>query len=371
MPLPPTDTARTLIHLLGATGWGGAGRYALDICRHFRLQGWKVRIVTRDIRDIDTRISAAGVSVRHAPLRDYPDIFSAMMLRGMLRAIPRGEGIVHVHSVPDALTAVMARRLARRPDIRIVATRHSAGRSDRHRMLRGVCRHIDSWIFVSEFSRARFLSSLPDDIRKSLEGKTCVGYNSLYIPDEVVVPEPAKGPVVAMYHGGLAPGRGLETLIDAMSLLRDTRLRLRIAGGGDPDYTDRLRRHAQNRGVMEKIDWVRRYEDTAPLVAESHFGVFPVMSPEACGLSNLEFMAMGRPQVSTLLGGPSEYLTDGVEALAVKPADAGALAEAMRRLAEDPDLRAKMGAAARERYMRDFAWHRFIARLGRSYALTQ
>lgn len=371
MPLPPTDTARTLIHLLGATGWGGAGRYALDICRHFRLQGWKVRIVTRDIRDVDARISAAGVSVRHAPLRDYPDIFSAMMLRGMMRAIPEGEGILHVHSLPEALTAVLARRLARRPDIRIVATLHSAGRCDRLWTLRRVCRHVDAWIFVSEFSRSRFCSSLPDDVKKALEGKTSVGYNSLYIPDEEVVPEPAKGPLVAMYQGSLATGRGLETLIDAMSLMRDTRLRLRIAGGGDPDYTDRLRRHAQNRGVMEKIDWVRRYEDTAPLVAESHFGVFPVMSPEACGLSNLEFMAMGRPQVSTLLGGPSEYLTDGVEALAVKPADAGALAEAMRRLAEDPDLRAKMGAAARERYMRDFAWHRFIARLGRSYALTQ
>lgn len=358
-----------LIHILGSNTWGGAERYALDICRYYKQRGWKVRIVTRDAGEVDSRVSQAGISLRHAPLRDYPDIFSALILRTMLKHIPEGEGIVHVHNHHDALSAIIARRIARRPDIRIVFTRHRGSRGKDSWLRRKIYAEVDSLMFVSEFSRRRFFAAWPDARYPFDVKKTMVGYNSL-LDSEIEPPaEPERGPVVAMYRGGLAAGKGIETLIDALSLLKDVKLRLRIVGTGDPDYCDALRRRAQNRGVMERIDWVRRGDENMATVGDCHFGVLPAIEPEAFGMANLEFMACGRAQISTLTGGQREFLKPDVEALEISPTDAGALAQAMRRLATEPVLRRQMGRAAFEKFRRLLSWPHFSARLDKAYGL--
>lgn len=347
--------------------WGGPQRYALDICRHFRSQGWKVRVITRDAKAVDTPFLREGISVRHAPLRDYPDLFSALMLARMMRRIPKGEGIVHVHRYNDALTAIVARLLARRPDIRLVSTRHRADLGRRGLVRRIVYAGIDSHLFVSEFSRQRFLQVWPEGECPVAEGRMSVAFNSLLTPEPGPCPEPERGPVVALYRGGLKPGKGLETLIDALSLLKDVRMRLRIVGRGMPDYVDQIRRRAVTRGVMERIDWVRRADFPADVIAQCHFGVFPSATPEAFGMANLELMACGRPQISTFTGGQKEFLTPGADALEVAPADASSLAEAMRRLATDPALRSHMGEQARRHYTESLSWPRFLERLLPAY----
>lgn len=358
---------RTLIHIVASGAWGGPQRYALDICRHFRSHGWKVRVITRDAKAVDTPFLQEGISVRHAPLRDYPDIYSALTLSRMMRPIPEGEGIVHVHRYNDALTAIIARKLARRPDIRIVSTRHKADLGKSGILRRFVYSGIDAHLFVSEFSRQRFLAVWADGICPISEDRMWVAFNSLLTPGVEAAGEPSRGPVTAVYRGGLKQGKGIETLIDALSLLRDIKLRLKIVGRGLPDYVDQLRRRAATRGVMERIDWVRDSEFPATILAQCHFGVFPSVTPEAFGMANLELMACGRPQISTFTGGQKEFLTPGVDALEVSPADATSLAEAMRRLATDGKLRSEMGEMARKKYEQSLSWSKFLERLMPGY----
>jgi glycosyltransferase involved in cell wall biosynthesis len=63
----------------------------------------------------------------------------------------------------------------------------------------------------------------------------------------------------------------------------------------------------------------------------------------------LEAMACGIPVVTTDVGGISEAVTDGVEAFLVGPRDPDGLAQGLLRLARDPSLRRRMGAAGRKR----------------------
>ena len=105
-----------LIHLISSNHWGGAWQYALDLCSHFLGKGWKVTALTCDAKAVDDRFRSAGVGLRHAPLRGLFDPASALILSSMLKEIPAGEGIVHVHRYRDAFTALLARRLAKRPD---------------------------------------------------------------------------------------------------------------------------------------------------------------------------------------------------------------------------------------------------------------
>lgn len=358
-----------IIHIVHGNAMGGAQRYALDICRHYAAEGHDVTALTREARAVDSLFEEAGVPLRHAPLRDYPDIFSAIALRPLLEGGPEGETVVHVHRYRDALTAILGRRMARRPDVRIIVTRHISGPAKDNMLRRFIYRHVDAHIFVSEFSRREFLAAWPHGRYPLDSARLHVAFNSRNIAASPT-PEPERGAVTAMFHGTLREGKGLDTLIRAMALLRDTRMRLRIAGTGDPDYCDTLRRLAISLGVMEAIDWCRNVPDPASLIPTCHFGVLPSSVPEAFGMANLEYMAAGRPQICTFNGAQPEYLTPMREALEVPPSDPQALADAMRRLHSDKQLRRLLGGNAAKRYSDTLSWQHFISRIDRIYGKT-
>jgi glycosyltransferase involved in cell wall biosynthesis len=79
-------------------------------------------------------------------------------------------------------------------------------------------------------------------------------------------------------------------------------------------------------------------------------------------LKLFEYMAAGRAIVASDLPAIREVIEHEVQALLVPPGDAGALAGAIRRLADDPALRDRLGRAARAR-VADFTWDRRAERL--------
>ncbi len=91
---------------------------------------------------------------------------------------------------------------------------------------------------------------------------------------------------------------------------------------------------------------------------------------EAFGLVLLEAMARGKPCVASAVdgGGPGYVVQDGETGLLVPPGDAAALAAALRRLAGDGRLRARLGAAGRERFTDHFRIERVVAALDEVYA---
>jgi starch synthase len=76
--------------------------------------------------------------------------------------------------------------------------------------------------------------------------------------------------------------------------------------------------------------------------------VCPSLWAEAAGLVNLEALSAGLPVVASRTGGIPEYVADGQTGLLFPPGDADALAGCLRRLAEDPALRARLGQQGRQ-----------------------
>lgn len=357
----------TLIHIVASNKWGGPQRYALDICRHFMAKGWDVEVFTRDAKAVDFPFQSAGIRRSHAPLSGLFDLSTALVLIRRMRSIPKGDGVIHVHRYRDAFTALLARKIAGRRDIRIVSTSHIVRKGKDSWLYRRIYRNLDAQIFVSGIAAGRFMSAWRDDNPPFAPEKVHVLHNSLFNPPLEISREPQRGPVTAMFHGPLKPGKGLETLIDAMSTIRDIKIRLRIVGSGNPDYVDSLRRRAISRGVMDMIDWHRHTYNPHPLIHESHFGVLPSVSEEAFGLANLEYMANGKAQICTSNGAQNEYLTDGRNAIMVAPAQSQALADAMKALASDPQRRQDMGRAAAKDFAENFSWDNFGRRLESIY----
>lgn len=80
------------------------------------------------------------------------------------------------------------------------------------------------------------------------------------MPSRVAVAPHATGLAhLVHYHGVIAPGRGLETLIDSVQLW-ESRFRLRIRGPGDASYVGRLQALARARGLLDRV----MFEDAAP-----------------------------------------------------------------------------------------------------------
>lgn len=355
-----------LIHLISSNRWGGAQRYAFDICNHYHTHGWKVAAVTRDAKVVDDRFREAGIPLFHAPLHGFFDPASAVILSRILKTLPADRAYVHVHRYRDAFTVLLAKRLAKRPDIRVISTRHTVRQGRNSWLFRRIYDKINAHIFVSNTSFERFRTPWPERLPMRMDTVHII-HNSLNIPVEEPAAEPQRGPVFALYAGPVVKGKGIETIIDALVSLRDLKLRLRIAGTGNPDYLDSLRRRAMNRGVMEMIDWKTSGNIPADIISQSHFAVLPSVEREAFGLTNIHVMAAGRPQICSPNGAQSEYLADGESAIFVTPADSHALAEAMRRLATDPELRARIGANAYRAYTSGLSWDSFIPRLTEIY----
>jgi glycosyltransferase involved in cell wall biosynthesis len=77
--------------------------------------------------------------------------------------------------------------------------------------------------------------------------------------------------------------------------------------------------------------------------------VVPSVWPEPFGLVAAEAMAAGKPVVASAVGGLAELVQDGITGIHVPPGDVAALRNALERIVADAPLRARLGAAGRER----------------------
>jgi glycosyltransferase involved in cell wall biosynthesis len=112
-----------------------------------------------------------------------------------------------------------------------------------------------------------------------------------------------------------------------------------------------------------------KLKDVYEKLAASDVLIHPALH-EAFGNVCLEAMASGRPVICLDTGGPALQVTNetGFRATSRSPELAvQELADAMKRLHDDPDLRLRMGQACRERVKRDFSWEKYGTQMNEHY----
>lgn len=158
--------------------------------------------------------------------------------------------------------------------------------------------------------------------------------------------------------GRLIPGKGMETLVHAVSLLQDPdRVRVRIAGQGA--HRGALEHAIRSRGLCDVVQLVGLVRDTPRFWQSCDVAAVPSTTcTESFGMVAVEAMATGLPVIASNRGGLPEIVIDGVTGALVDPGNAEGLAAELKRYIEDPDLRRQHGDAARRRAVTEFSLER-------------
>jgi len=153
-----------------------------------------------------------------------------------------------------------------------------------------------------------------------------------------------QGPTIRiLFVGFLRPEKGVEYLLEAVSLLpANLPWELEIAGPRQfPHYCSKLDQIAAEKGVSERIRWTGYVPNGQPLFERMRAAdllILPTLS-EGTPHVLVEARANSLPCISTTVGGVPSTVTDGYDALLVRPKDARALARAMERVITDGALR--------------------------------
>ncbi|HEX5467204.1 MAG TPA: glycosyltransferase [Candidatus Limnocylindrales bacterium] len=244
--------------------------------------------------------------------------------------------------------------------------------------------HLDRHMLGPKLEEAAFALTISEDNLREMEatcGSLARARTSILrcgVDTSVFEPpasRPQAPPLRVVCVGTLHAVKGQTYLVDACARLAAAGLDVTCDLVGDGPDEAALRERIAAGGLEDRIRLLgrRTRAQIAELLATSHVLVAPsVPTPdgrrEGIPVVLMEAMASGLPVVASRLSGIPELVRDGETGLLAEPADVAGLAAAIRRLAEQPELRARLGAAARATVLADYDLRtnadRLLTRLG-------
>ncbi|CAM5391601.1 glycosyltransferase family 4 protein [Streptomyces aurantiogriseus] len=224
------------------------------------------------------------------------------------------------------------------------------------RMQKRVARRLPSVLTVSGTSRQEIVDHL--GVREDRVHVVHIGADTdLFAPDPSVPVIPGR---IVTTSSADVPLKGLVFLVEALAKVRTEHPDAHLVVVGKRPQEGPVAQAVERYGLEGAVEFVKGISDAelVDLVRSAEVACVPSLY-EGFSLPAAEAMATGTPLLATTGGAIPEVAgRDGETCLAVPPGDAGALAAGLSRLLGDPDLRARLGAAGRERVLERFTWAR-------------
>ncbi|GAA3578015.1 glycosyltransferase family 4 protein [Microlunatus spumicola] len=325
-PDPSRPAGRTRVAMVLTASTGGIGRHVASVAPRLAARGFDVTVYASPVT-----LAAHDVGVPAVPLD------AVALARGVAAA-----DVVHAHGYKAAALALPYARVRRVP---LVVTWHNAvldsgGGARAGRILqRVVARGADVVLAASSDLLAQAVALGAREARLAPVAAPALALPVLARDARRATLGLAPDDVLVVTVTRLAPQKNLDLLLDVAARTRD-RADLAYALVGSGPLHDALARRVVDEGL--RVTLVGASDDVASWFRASDLALLPSRW-EARALVAQEAMLAGVPLVATRVGGIPELV--GEAAVLVDPDDAGAAADAVRRLADDATARRALADA--------------------------
>jgi glycosyltransferase involved in cell wall biosynthesis len=358
--MPPLS----IVHTENSCGWGGQEIRILTEARGFQDRGHRVTLIAPDEAPIAAAAERMGVPVVRLDIR-RKRLYNFVTLRRWLARNRAHIDVLNTHSSTDSwLSALACATIRDAPPV--VRTRHVSTTIRNRPTTRWLYARATAHIVTTGESLRRQLArdngvpldhmtSIPTgiDLARFVPGDAAAARARLGLP-----PRHTLGIVAT-----LRDWKGHEYLFEAIDRDRDAWAEWNVVVVGDGPYRARLDARIAALDLTGKVRFAGQQEDVVPWLQAQDLFALPSYGEEGVPQAIMQAMACGVPVVSTTVGAITEAVDAGVTGFIVPPRDTQALAVALSTLRDDATLRARFGAAARERAARDFGIGRMLDRM--------
>ncbi len=332
-----------------------------------KAAGWRVILVAKS-GEASVGIRAAGIEVIPVAFdrrrtNPFPELLFTLKLAALYRSL-RPDLVHHVALKPILIGGLAARLAGVKAIVNAPVGLGFVFSSDR--VLAKILKPFVSLLlrFTLSPKNARVVFENPDDLEElRRRGMVRSGAGVLIrgagvdIDEFAPAPEPPL-PVRVILIARMIREKGVADFVEAARILRRRNIGAQFLLVGAPDRGNaNALTEAELRGWEQEglAQWLGPRKDIAALLRGAHIACQPSSYREGLPKSALEAMASGKPLVATDIPGCREAVIDGETGFLVPPREPLALADALQKLIEAPELRACMGKAGRLRAEQHFA----------------
>jgi len=165
----------------------------------------------------------------------------------------------------------------------------------------------------------------------------------------------------------MVPAKGHQFLFRAVAQLIRLYPSFKILCLGQGALEGELKTLAASLRLAGRVTFAGFRQDMDSCLQAMDIGVQPSIDCDTSSFSLKEMMSLEIPVVASDYGGLKEIVSDGVEGFVVRTGSVEPLAAALRRMADSPELRARMGRMGRQRVLNDFTLEVFARRTEHAY----
>jgi glycosyltransferase involved in cell wall biosynthesis len=167
---------------------------------------------------------------------------------------------------------------------------------------------------------------------------------------------------------GFFPVYDNETLVNGFALARKKDQKISLVLKGDGPEEEKIRELVRAQDLSGSVSFKKKtsYAEVPQDYRASDIFITTSVS-DGTPVSLLEAMASGLPCIATSVGGIPEWIENGKNGILIPPRSPEAVADEILRLTKDPDLRSRMGAAARATILARGGWNTLMAQVEKDY----
>jgi glycogen synthase len=340
---------------------GGVENLAVRLLPALQSRGYEFVVVTWENTKVPDEVRYQGIPVHRFPFFSGGRQGSLDPLLENRREVARlkqdfAPELVHINSYGSSVLFHMS--TVRTHPVPVLVTLHQALPDEsvgRESLLGNLLRNSD-WVStcsVAILNHARRL--VPEIIPRSSVIHNGLG-EPAFAPQQIAFDPPR-----LLCLGRLVAEKGFDSALTAFATVRNRLPSARLVIAGDGPERSKLQQQTIELGLADSVEFVGSVppETAAHLIDEATLVVMPSRL-EGFGLVALEAALMARPVVAARVGGLPEVVVHEQTGLLVAVNDSQALAQAIVRLLEHPNIARQMGRAARDWARQKFNWERHV-----------